>query len=320
MTTDKAITDDGFDHSAEVDIAISSDNEPNCSTDSDHHELPEDLAKNETHQDAKRLSKNQKRKLAKQERKIEYRLKRRLRDRETRKLRNKQKYEEDSEGVNNLPRKERVSQQKMEVNLRLRQAKGNAPKVCIDLSFDSCMSEKELSQLSDHIQRIHGSNKKAPTPLHVMLCNFSPRNPIYDTCLRKHHGFLNYIIDFHEKSLLEVFRLDQVVYLTPDSENLLETLDKDKVYVMGGLVDLSVKKNHTMEFATKHQIQTASLPILKYMQMDRTNMKHSFKRILSINQVFDILLKFYETDCWKTSLELGMPKRHGYLPSGDTQG
>ena len=176
------------------------------------------------------------------------------------------------------------------------------------------MNDKELSQLSDHIQRIHGSNKKSSHPLHVILCNFSPSNPIYDTCIRKHHGFLNYIIDRHEKSVLQVFNPEQIIYLTPDSENLLEALETDKVYVLGGLVDLSVKKNQTMQFATQHKLKTACLPILKYMDMDRSKRTHSFKRILSINQVFDVLVKFNETKCWKTSLEYGMPKRHGYLP------
>ena len=181
------------------------------------------------------------------------------------------------------------------------------------------MNDRERSQLSDHIQRIYGSNKKSTRPFHVILCNFSHHNPIYDTCIKKHHGFLNYIIDFYEKGVLDVYSNEEIIYLTPDSENVLESLENDRVYILGGLVDLSVKKNQTMEFASAHKIRTACLPILKYMKMDkRTDNKHSFKRILSINQVFDILLKFYETNCWEMALEYGMPKRHGYyLPEND---
>ena len=177
------------------------------------------------------------------------------------------------------------------------------------------MNDREMSHLSDHIQRMYGLNKKASKPLHLVMCNFMPGSRMHETCVRKHHGFLNYIIDFHEKPLRQVFDDEKIVYLTPDSKNSLIELENDKVYVLGGLVDLSVKKNQTFEFAETHKLQTAALPILDYMEKDKSNTRHTYKRILSINQVFEILLCFHETNCWKTALQKGIPKRHGYLPT-----
>ena len=40
----------------------------------------------------------------------------------------------------------------------------------------------------------------------------------------------------------ELFDVKDVIYLTPDAEDMLEELDKDKVYIIGGIVDESIIK------------------------------------------------------------------------------
>lgn len=39
-----------------------------------------------------------------------------------------------------------------------------------------------------------------------------------------------------------MFSQEELVYLSPDAEEVLETIDPAKVYVIGGLVDRSVSK------------------------------------------------------------------------------
>ena len=46
----------------------------------------------------------------------------------------------------------------------------------------------------------------------------------------------------HEKPLLEVFDHTDIVYLSPDSPNVLENVDPAKVYILGGLVDEHIQK------------------------------------------------------------------------------
>lgn len=45
-----------------------------------------------------------------------------------------------------------------------------------------------------------------------------------------------------EFPVLELFDTNDIIYLTPDATDMLEELDKDKVYVIGGIVDESVIK------------------------------------------------------------------------------
>ena len=49
-------------------------------------------------------------------------------------------------------------------------------------------------------------------------------------------------VDMMEASHTEVFPSQEVVYLTPDSGQVLTSLSKGHVYVIGGLVDESVNK------------------------------------------------------------------------------
>ena len=49
-------------------------------------------------------------------------------------------------------------------------------------------------------------------------------------------------LDIQEEQYSTLFPIDSIVYLTPDSNEPLNDIDEDKVYVIGGLVDESVTK------------------------------------------------------------------------------
>lgn len=49
-----------------------------------------------------------------------------------------------------------------------------------------------------------------------------------------------------DRSPEDLFDADHLVYLSPDSGELLMSLDRNKVYVIGGIVDGTVKKVFTL--------------------------------------------------------------------------
>ncbi|XP_015200875.1 tRNA methyltransferase 10 homolog B isoform X2 [Lepisosteus oculatus] len=199
---------------------------------------------------------------------------------------------------------------------RLIEAKTVGPRLCIDLSMTDLMSHKEISRLAGQIRRLYGSNRKAANPFHLYLTGLREDGLLYKECLRKNDGFLNYVMDVTEDSWLDLFPLDSVIYLTPDSEHALEHVDPDKVYILGGLVDESIQKI-TYQKAMDSCVCTARLPIQEYM-VKKTNAKNFHSKILAINQVFDILLTFCETQSWPEALKAGVPPGKGYVLYGES--
>ncbi|NWZ17166.1 TM10B methyltransferase, partial [Agelaius phoeniceus] len=113
-------------------------------------------------------------------------------------------------------------------------------------------------------------------------------------------------MDTTPESYLDLFPLEAIVYLTPDSEN------GNKVYVLGGLVDESIHKELTLRRAREQHLQTARLPIREYM-VRAPNARNYHSETLAINQVFDVLSTFYETRSWPAALRAGVSSGKGYV-------
>ncbi|CAM5146580.1 unnamed protein product [Natator depressus] len=206
---------------------------------------------------------------------------------------------------------------------RLLAAKEAAPWLCVDLSLTSHMTKKEVSRLAAQIRRLYGSNKKAGKPFWICLTGFVAGSPISEECFRMNDGFSNYLMDTTPESYLDLFPLETIIYLTPDSENAwphvrsvsflaLQDIDPHRVYVLGGLVDESIQKKLTLQKAQEHSLQTARLPIAEYM-VRNTNVKNYHSETLAINQVFDALSTYYETQSWPEALKAGVPPGKGYV-------
>lgn len=77
----------------------------------------------------------------------------------------------------------------------------------------------------------------------------------------------------------------QLVYLSADSEEELDTLSPEEIYIIGGIVDHNRHKMLCQNKAEKMGIRTARLPIGKYIQNLPT------RKVLTVNQVSCLLLR-----------------------------
>ncbi|CEH14210.1 Uncharacterized conserved protein [Ceraceosorus bombacis] len=105
---------------------------------------------------------------------------------------------------------------------------------------------------------------------------------------------------------IKAFRAQDIIYLTADGSETLTDLEAGKMYVIGGLVDRNRHKNICLDKARALGVRAARLPI------DEEHLDHralNSRKVLTVNQVFDILLGWVETRDWASALDRGVPGR-----------
>lgn len=96
----------------------------------------------------------------------------------------------------------------------------------------------------------------------------------------------------------------EVIYLTSDSPNTLDTLKPYSTYIIGGIVDKNRHKGICYKRAAAAGVKTARLPIDDFMQMDS-------RKVLTTNHVNEIMLKWLELGDWGEAFMQVIPKRKG---------
>ncbi|TDH69288.1 hypothetical protein CCR75_005021 [Bremia lactucae] len=192
---------------------------------------------------------------------------------------------------------------KIEIQQRLRRAATTnnfSQQICIDLSFDSIMNEKEIRSLANQLKHCYAAIKRMSDPFQFVYCN--PSEQLEHSLTR--FGAENWYIQWRRgaESVADHFSPKDLVYLSPDSPHVLSTLDRTKIYVIGGIVDKSRKKGVSLNAAIDAGIATARLPIQEYVP-------ERLDHILNVNTVVDVLIKYQELNDWPHALEIALPQR-----------
>lgn len=98
--------------------------------------------------------------------------------------------------------------------------------------------------------------------------------------------------------------IKQLVYLTSDAEETLETLDPHCAYIIGGIVDRNKHKFATFNKAKSQNVRVAKLPIKENFALAATH-------ILTVNHVYNILLNYAKYQDWVQAIREVMPARKG---------
>ncbi|CAO1624481.1 unnamed protein product [Sympodiomycopsis kandeliae] len=120
-----------------------------------------------------------------------------------------------------------------------------------------------------------------------------------------------------ESSRTPPIDLSSCIYLTADTEETIESLEEGKTYIIGGIVDRNRYKNLCLQRAQRLGMKVAKLPI------NPENLGGKImnsRKVLTVNQVFDILLGWTnqlhpqnrvegQDPNWREALMKGLPGR-----------
>lgn len=163
------------------------------------------------------------------------------------------------------------------------------------------MTKREMEETADQIKYSFTANRNSRRPFNMHLCNLSSEDLLYKCVHRIMRNIDELPFKVHEKELTEVFPVDKLIYLTPDSENALEKFEPGMNYVVGSIVDLGESKPLTLAKAKKLGIRTARLPIDQYLRF------RSHKS-LTLDQMTKILVEFKLTGDWRLAFR-HIPRR-----------
>lgn len=175
-------------------------------------------------------------------------------------------------------------------------------KICFDLSLADLMTPPEFSKTFKQLHRCYSINRRACASLQLYINGYTDD---IKNSMSKMSGCFNWDVNFSQQSFCEVFDRSNIIYLSSDSPNILEdTLDYDKVYVIGALVDHNRLKNICYEKALESGVGHARLPLDTYF-------KFKTRKVLTIDQVYSIFLRLTEGKTWVEAVMDIVPKRKG---------
>ena len=87
-----------------------------------------------------------------------------------------------------------------------------------------------------------------------------------------------------------------------DATVVLESLSREVVYVIGGMVDNKRIMGKTRSIAQQQGIRAARLPIAELLGAD-------VDPVLNVNTVVEVLSSFQATGCWQQALRGALPPR-----------
>lgn len=138
------------------------------------------------------------------------------------------------------------------------------------------MTKLEMTKAAEGLKRVYSENRNHRKPLDLHLCGLKSEsavlkrlNELIPTLLRKGSP-----TEIHSKCFSELFPKEQLVMLTPHSDNVFE-YNSDDIYIVGGIVDIGRADPLTLAKSKQIGIRTARLSLdnLKLQAGDSRELK-----------------------------------------------
>ncbi|XP_016422146.1 mitochondrial ribonuclease P protein 1-like [Sinocyclocheilus rhinocerous] len=173
-----------------------------------------------------------------------------------------------------------------------------------DMSYEQHMSRREMENTVAQLMESEGWNRRAADPFHLHFCGLQPDGAYLRELRRRYgsHTWDRLLITATERTHLEMFPQQDLVYLTADSKQVLQVFDHSKVYIVGAMVDRSIHSGVSLANAKRLRLTTARLPLDEHLDWE------CGAKNLTLDQMMRILITLKHSGSWKKALEF-VPKR-----------
>ncbi|KAK0426317.1 hypothetical protein QR680_009643 [Steinernema hermaphroditum] len=240
------------------------------------------------------ISKKQLKKMQKREKFLEHRKEKRKIEKERRKA----KRQEMRESGVPLPKKKPCYSM---ASSKCKQA------IAVDMGYSEYMNAKAISATIAQLAFCYSANRHAENPMQFSIVNFTGA---CREAFEKSETTNNWDVDITSDDVSQALPAKKVVYLTSESDNVLEELDENCVYVIGGIVDHNAHKGLSYRIAQEKGFGHARLPISEFIKL-------TTRKVLTINHVFEILLRYTQSKDWKDAFLTVIPARKGVSVNED---
>ncbi|XP_016055222.1 PREDICTED: mitochondrial ribonuclease P protein 1 [Miniopterus natalensis] len=178
-----------------------------------------------------------------------------------------------------------------------------------DMAYDNYMKPRELQSAVSQLLESEGWNRRNVDPFHIHFCNLKIDSPFHRELVKRYgEKWDKLLLTATEKSHIDLFPKDSIIYLTADSPNVMTTFKHDKIYIVGSFVDKNMQPGTSLAKAKRLNLATECLPLDKYLQWDIGT------KNLTLDQMMRILLCLKNTGSWEEALKFVPNRKHsGYL-------
>jgi len=205
--------------------------------------------------------------------------------------------------------------------------------IIIDCAWDSHLVGRPLKSLAQQIIFCYGLNRKASNPCSMHLTGVPARLreqldkssasswtgvhvsadeylslPCFSAAAAAKEGG-DGVAPAAQQQQQQPRRPQQLVYLTSDADETLSAVDPDTAYIIGGIVDRNAIKGATLPKPQTQGLRVAKLPIKEHVKLETSP-------VLTVNHVFELLLRFQQCGSWGQAIAEVLPQRKGVVVKG----
>jgi len=173
------------------------------------------------------------------------------------------------------------------------------PPLVIDMSYDEHMTTREANNCSKQLEMLITDNRRHRDPLNLYLCNAKKDSTVMQYLYRKIPTLYDdsYVLNMSEKSYLDLFPREQLVYLSPHAKDDLEEYNDDDIYIVGAMVDKTDPRPFSLAKAKKDKLRMKKLPLDKHLNWGIGS------KSLTVNQMGNILIELRDSRSWEKALK-----------------